>query len=210
MNRHAGGDLSLTQYRRSSRRPSPRTSRRPSLRWLLLCALALGALVVAAKEFDVTEVQTRLIDDTYVMDARIDYGFSERALEALDNGVPLTLEVHVQVRPVEDWIWDDSLVDQRLRYRIQYKPLSERYLVTQLPDDQGRSYVTRDAALAALGELNDVTLVSVGQMEPDIPYEVHIRVALDIEELPLPLRPMAYLYPSWKQSSNWSKWPLTP
>ncbi|MGD9299645.1 MAG: DUF4390 domain-containing protein, partial [Thiohalocapsa sp.] len=41
-------------------------------------------------------------------------------------------------------------------------------------------------------------------------YEVQIRVSLDIEELPLPLRPMAYLYPSWKQSSKWTKWPLEP
>lgn len=178
---------------------------------LLLGAVLLGVVLpVSARGFGVEQMTTRLEDGTYAMDARIRYDFSDRALEALANGVPLTVEVHIQVRPEDDWLWTKSLTDRRLRYRVQYKPLSERYLVTQLPDDQGRSYVTRDAALTALGELNDVTLVSAGQMEPDIPYEVHIRVALDIEELPLPLRPMAYLYPSWKQSSKWSKWPLTP
>jgi hypothetical protein len=184
---------------------------RPGRLLALALALLIGiVLPVSARDFDVERVTTRLEDGTYSMDAQIRYEFSDRALEALENGVPLTVEVHIQVRPEEAWIWSESLTDRRLRYRIQYKPLSERYLVAQLPNDQGRTYVTRDAALTALGELDDVVLVSAGQMRPETPYEVHVRVALDIEELPLPLRPMAYLYPSWKQSSKWSKWPLTP
>jgi len=145
------------------------------------------------------------------MDARVDYGFSEEALEALDNGVPLTVEVHVQLRSKDAWVWDDSLVDQRLRYLIRYKPLSERYLVTQLPGDSGRSYVTRDAAIDALGEIEGLQLVSAERLEDgDGPFEIQIKASLDIEELPLPLKPMAYLLPSWKLSSGWTKWPLAP
>ncbi len=165
---------------------------------------------LAAEGFTVTEVNTRLVEGTYVLDAQVDYQFSERALEALDNGVPLTLQVHVQVRPQDDWIWDNSLVDQRLRYRIRYKPLSERYLVSRLPGENGRTYVTREAAVAALGEIKGLQLLDQSRLEPDVTYEVQIRASLDIEELPLPLRPMAYLYPSWKQSSEWTKWPLQP
>jgi len=177
---------------------------------ILLTLLVSAASALAGGGFEVTEARTRLVDNTYVLDAQIDYDFSERALEALDNGVPLTLEVHVQVRPKKDWIWENSLVDQRLRYRIRYKPLSERYLVSQLPGETGRTYVTRDAAIAALGEIRNLQLLNRDRLDPDDSYEVQIRASLDIEELPLPLRPMAYLYPSWKQSSEWTKWPLTP
>jgi hypothetical protein len=70
--------------------------------------------------------------------------------------------------------------------------------------------VTREAAVTALGEIKGLQLLDQSRLEPDVPYEVQIRASLDIEELPLPLRPMAYLYPSWKQSSEWTKWPLTP
>jgi hypothetical protein len=117
--------------------------------------------------------------------------------------------VHIQVRRADGWIWETSLVDARLRYRILYKPLSGRYLVSQLPAGAGRTYITREAALAALGEMRGLDLVSAKRLEPGEDYEVHIRASLDIEELPLPLRPMAYLRPSWKQSSDWTKWPLT-
>lgn len=182
-----------------------------ALRSVTLAILVLFAMAaLAAKSFNVADVKTQLKNGTYVMDARIDYQFSERALEALDNGVPLTLEVHIQIRPVNDWIWDESLVDRRLRYRIRYQPLSERYLVSQLPGESGRTYFTRDAAVEALGEIKGLQLLNRDRLEPDQRYEVQIRAALDVEELPLPLRPMAYLYPSWKQSSKWTKWPLTP
>jgi len=187
-----------------------RYSQRKVVAGLLAMLLLVIAAAVPARDFEVEQVTTRLDDDTFFMDANIRYGFSENALEALDNGVPLTVEMHIQVRPKDDWIWQESLVDLRLRYRIRYKPLSERYLVLQLPGTQGRTYVTRDAALTALGEIRDLPLVSRDSLDADTAYEVQVRVSLDIEELPLPLRPMAYLYPSWKQASKWTKWPLTP
>ena len=64
-------------------------------------AVALWALAhahAAADSFRVESARTRLDGQTYVLDAQIHYGFSELALEALDNGVPLTIEVHVQAQ----------------------------------------------------------------------------------------------------------------
>ncbi|TVQ84055.1 MAG: DUF4390 domain-containing protein [Chromatiaceae bacterium] len=185
-----------------------RPARRPRLLALLL---GLGlSVVAAAADFRVTEARTRLLNDVYHLDARIEYHFSSAALEALANGVPLTLDVHIQVRPATAWVWETSLVDQRLRYRIRYKPLSERYLVARLPGETGRTFVSREAALAALGDLRGLQLVGAGRLDPERDYEVHIRTALDIEELPLPLRPRAYLSRAWRQTSSWTKWPLTP
>ncbi len=200
--------------------PAPRWHRLPilaqrMLRLALTLALVLGLslsqALLAAERFSVVDAKTRRADGSILLEAEIDYGFSERTLEALENGVPLTILVHIQVRDQDAWIWDESLVDQRLRYRIRYKPLSERYLVSRLPgEEDGRTFVTRQAAVAALGELDNLYLVSEQRLDPDQTYEVHLRASLDIEELPLPLRPMAYLRSGWKQSTGWTKWPLTP
>jgi len=168
----------------------------------------MAAVAAPARDFKVEQVTTRLDDGIYVMDANIRYRFSDRALDALDNGVPLTVEVHIQVRGTDDWLWDRSLVDRRLRYRIRYKPLSERYLVSQLPGEKGRTYVSRDAAVAALGEIDGLALLGLARLDPQKDYEVQINASLDLEELPLPLRPVAYLRSAWKQSTGWTKWPL--
>ncbi|RKT45148.1 DUF4390 domain-containing protein [Thiocapsa rosea] len=174
---------------------------------LLLVSVEAGA---AKDGLQVEQVETRLVDDMFFMNALLDYRFSAEALEALENGVPLTILVQIQVRRVGAWLWEDSRVDLQLRYAIRYKPLSERYEVYRLPGTEGRSFVSRDAAIRALGEIADLSLIGASSLDEDTHYEVHIRASLDIEELPLPLRPMAYLKPSWKLSSGWSKWPLTP
>ncbi|CRI63518.1 conserved exported hypothetical protein [Thiocapsa sp. KS1] len=179
---------------------------------VLMPMLLLGMLAPAAAKdgLRVERVETRLVEGTFVMDALLDYRFSTEALEALENGVPLTILVQIQVRRVGAWLWEDSKSDLQLRYAIRYKPLSERYEVYRLPGNEGRSFVSRDAAIRALGEITGLSLISAANLDPDTEYEVQIRASLDIEELPLPLRPMAYLKPSWKLSSGWSKWPLTP
>jgi hypothetical protein len=173
----------------------------------LLWALATAPQVAA--EVIVKEVEAKVEGAMLVMDTNIDYGFSDAALEALDNGVPLTLLVHVQLRGADDWVWTPSLADVQLRYVIRYKPLSERYQVSQLPDKGGVDYVTRDAAIAALGEVEGLQLISKKRLaDEDGPFEIQVKASLDIEELPLPLKPIAYLFPSWKLSSGWTKWPL--
>jgi hypothetical protein len=175
-------------------------------------ALLLGGVVPASAEegLSVEQVETRLVDNVYIMSATLDYRFSAAALEALENGVPLTILVQIQVRRAGAWLWEDSLSDLQLRYAIRYKPLSERYEVYRLPGSEGRSFVSREAAIRALGEIKDLSLIAVESLDPQAEYEVQIRASLDIEELPLPLRPMAYLRPSWSLSSGWTKWPLSP
>jgi len=196
---------------------SPLSGALGRLRPILTLALALTLTTIlsqpalAAEDFTVIDAKTKRMDGSVLLSAEIDYSFSERALEALENGVPLTILVHIQVREQGAWIWDESLVDQRLRYRIRFKPLSERYLVSRLPGEEGgRTFVTRQAAIAALGEFKDLYLISEKRLDSHQAYEVHLRASLDIEELPLPLRPMAYLRSGWKQSTGWTKWPLTP
>lgn len=167
-------------------------------------ALADSGFVVSSK------AKEGLDQDLYLLDLQIDYGFSDVALEALDNGVPLTLVVKVQVRRKGAWIWEENLVDMQRVYLIRYQPLSEIYQVASLPDGGRRSFVTRSAAISALGEISGLPLVRRSQLDPEKSYLVRVKVELDIEALPLPLRPRAYLSPSWNLSSGWSQWPLEP
>ncbi|MBK1708720.1 DUF4390 domain-containing protein [Marichromatium gracile] len=188
-----------------------RRLRTPSTALVLGLLLAWVSLAIAGDDFRVQRLDTRLDDDRgYRLSAEIDYDFSAEALEALDNGVPLTVLIHIQVRRSGAWLWEDSLADLQLRRVIRYKPLSERYQVYTLPDTEGRSFVSREAALRALGELIDLRLLGAARLAPDSDYEVQLRTTLEIEALPLPLRPMAYLKPAWKLSSGWTKWPLQP
>ena len=184
------------------------------IRSLLLLLLLLGTWqTVATAERGVVvsrNPDAAVRDDTYLLDLDIRYDFSDAVLEALDNGVPLTLVVTAQVRRQGAWIWESNQADLRRMYLIRYQPLSEIYQVASLPDGERRSFVSRSAAIAALGEIRDLPLVKLDRLEADEEYLVRVKVELDIEALPLPLRPTAYLSRDWKLSSDWSEWPLEP
>ncbi|WP_295444606.1 DUF4390 domain-containing protein [uncultured Thiodictyon sp.] len=186
-----------------------RSGRRPGRTWWVAVLAVLLASHALAADFRVTEVQTRLVAGTYTLDALIDYRFSPEALEALANGVPLTILMQFQVRLADAWIWESSVTDLELRYAIRHRPLSETYEVYRLPGTAGRTFVTREAAIASLGEIKGLDLVDQSRLQPGKPYEVHLKVSLEIEALPLPLRPTAYLSGAWKLASPWTKWPLT-
>ena len=177
---------------------------------VLTLSLALAMPALAKDRFRVHHPQIRLENGTYIMNLAVSFAFTREALEALDNGVPLTITTHIQVRRSDAWMWEDSQLDLQLRRAIRYRPLSKRYEVYQLPGASGREFVTHEAAIRALGEIADLRLVDQQSLDREHAYEVQLKVFLDIEELPLPLRPMAYLKPSWKLSSGWKKWPLTP
>jgi len=177
---------------------------------LLGLALLLCTLDARAADFSVERATTRLVDGVYKLDAQIDYRLSQTAADALENGVPLTMEVHVQVRNAGAWIWQEDEADYRLRDVIRYHALSGLYDVVNLDSGGRRNFVTREAALAALGEINGLRLIEAKRLNPDDTYLVELKAELDIEALPLPLRPLAYLSSSWKLSSGWLSWRLTP
>jgi hypothetical protein len=155
-------------------------------------------------------METRLREGTYLLDARIDYRFSDAALEALDNGVPLHLEVQVQIRREGAWFWEGVVRDRELGFVIRFLPLSELYLVVDRQRGTRQNFATRKAAINALGELSGVSLVAEDALEPAERYVVRLRAVLDIGALPLPLRPLAYLSPAWQLSSVWESWALQP
>ena len=191
------------------RRPSVQRGGGP-IRWPLVLLVVLPSELALAAEFTITKAEARLQDGAYLLDATIDYGFSDIALEALENGVPLTVELHVQVRREGAWVWESDVVDSRLRSQIRYSPLLGTYQVTNVETATQRTFATRDAAISSLGEVKDLAVVRVDALQPGETYRVEMQAALDIESLPLPLRPRAYLSRDWNLSSEWSQWRLRP
>jgi len=171
--------------------------------WLLALLLLTPALSQAA-EFQITNQNCRALDEAFVMDASIDFDFSNKALEALQNGVPLTLEIHLQVRRKGAWLWEKDLLDYKMRYQIRYHALASVYQVIDLQSSTKQSFVTREVAISALGDIQGLPVIGRSRLDKGKTYNIELRASLDVDSLPLPLRPMAYISPDWNLSSEWS------
>ena len=177
---------------------------------LLLLFWVIASTAAHATGIEIGRLETRLLGDDYLLDARIDYQFSEAVEEALENGVPLRMDVRVQVVREGAWFWEDGVLDRHLRHQIRFQPLSNLYKVTDIKAEREQNFATREAAISYLGDISGHVLIDRRLLEEGESYLVRLRASLDIGALPLPLRPFAYLSPSWNLSSPWSTWPLQP
>jgi hypothetical protein len=149
-------------------------------------------------------------DGRILLDAEITYSLNETVSEALENGVPLTFETHVEMRRADAWIWESDVVEHRLRTVLRYRPLSGLYELRNLQGNERLAFATREAALRTLGRIVAMPVVERSELEVSEDYLVRIDVSLDIESLPLPMRPFAYISSDWSISSESWEWRLRP
>jgi len=171
--------------------------------------MSLGAALYAAAKpgFTVRTAGTRLVDGVHRVDARIDFAFSGEALEAMENGVAITVSVRMQVLELSR-VWDREVAAVTARYRIQAHALSRQYLVKNLSTGEVSTYRDFDDMRQAIGRFEDFPLLDDHVLDPGERYRVRLRATLDIESLPTPLRLQAYFKPSWRLSSDWFTWTL--
>ena len=177
----------------------------------MLLLLLLGwAGSVAAAPFVVKDLAITEKEGVYRLNTHIAYRLTPEVEEALDNGVPLTLKVGFEVGRVWRSFWEPNPVSDTLRFQIRYHALTELYRVVNMQTGEEQNFVTQDAALYALGEIVDLELVARETLTPGVAYQLRLRADLEIESLPLPLQPLAYLGRGWRLTSGWTQWPLQP
>ena len=188
-------------------------------RQLFRLALGVAALVPAAVHagpsapaggaFVVEHATLRPAGGAYVVDARIDFAFSEDNLEAMRNGVALTVIVDIEVRRERGQWWDETLAARQLRYRIETNVLTGRYRIRNI-GGRARNYRSLEEMTESLGRVESVPIIARELLSADARYGARIRARLDIEALPSPLRPIAYLSPRWRLNSGWFEWRVEP
>lgn len=176
---------------------------------LLLVVLSLsGSAWAETPGFSLVNGNVRTGSELLFLDARFDVELGNDARDALENGVPLTMELQVRVLRPRRWWWDAQLAEFSQRQELRYHALSRRYVIHNRTTGDRRTFFRRDVALAAWTTLDTVPLVRRSQLEPGQSYTVEARVRLDLDALPHPLRTVAYVNPNWRIVSEWYTWPL--
>lgn len=176
----------------------------------LLVALCIVVGQLSARETRISAVRTLLADGVYRIGARVDFEFNETLHDALHNGVPLLIELRIEVLRERRWLWADIVAELRQRFELQYHALSRRYLVSNYSTGVQRSFSTMDDALEYIGNVYDLPLIDANLLEPQHAYTVRMRANLDVESLPTPVRLWAYLGSAWSLKGDWYQWRLQP
>lgn len=189
----------------------PRPARQPIL---VLAALLLAAQVWAQSPierqgyFEVRSATTTLENDVYRLDARLQLVLSTDALEALNAGVPLTIELQTQIIRVRRFYLDEVEADLATRFELEYRPLSQRYIVRNLNSGEQSSFATLFSALNNLGRITSLPVIDAALLDPDSGYRIRVRAMLQTQQYPAPLRLLFFWRSEWHLQSEWYEWTL--
>ena len=177
---------------------------------LLAGLITLWPIQAARAEhaFIIKSLETNLEQGVYQLNSRIEYRLSDEALSALKNGVPFLILMNIEVEQVR-WYWNKTLAELEQGYLLLYHALSEKFIVHNLNSGAQDHYTSLDAALNALGQISNLPLIDAKLLAPELRYRIRMRTYLDIESLPAPMRPLAYISSDWQLDSDWVSWPLT-
>ena len=181
---------------------------------LALAVLVLPAAVAqdrpAEREgyFEVRSASTTLADDVHRLDARLQLILSSEALAALASGVPLTIELQTQVIRSRRFYPDSVDAEIAVRFELEYRPLSQRYLVRNLNSGERESFATLYSALNNLGRIDSLPLIDDSLLSVDRPYRIRVRTLLQTQQYPAPLRLLFFWRSQWQLKSKWFEWSI--
>lgn len=179
----------------------------------VLCVL-LAAPVAAQDElvrdgyFEVRSASTGLIDGVHLLESRLQLVLSTEALDALNKGVPLTIELQMQFIRQRRFYMDALDAELAVRFQLEYGPLTERYIVRNLNSGDQDDFATLYSALNSLGRISRLPVIDDALLESGRDYRVRVRAMLQTQQYPAPLRLLFFWRSQWQLQSDWFEWTL--
>jgi hypothetical protein len=114
----------------------------------------------------------------------------------------------IRVNRERSWWLDKEIATLTQTYLLLYHALTEKYVIHNLNSGIQENYISLETALWSLGRVESLPLIDSNFLEPGKEYTFELRARLDIESLPAPMRPLAYISSDWQLQSDWYSWSL--
>lgn len=177
-------------------------------RVLIVLFCLIMAPCVQADGIVIKHASSKLVDDVYQLDAKLEFNFDPEMIDALEHGISFSIDINVLIKRKRKWLWDPKVREDTLSFRLEQHPLSNRYLVTNLNNNNTRQFQTLGDALDFLGTIHNYNLVSRNVLSRDEKYICMIKADLNTETLPPAIRPIAAVSKKWRLDSPWYEWHL--
>jgi hypothetical protein len=177
---------------------------------VLLCGVLLATTALAADErFAIRNAFAEPVAGIWNLNVVLETGLSKPALEALAEGIPLTMLLDVQISSERRFLPDSTIAELQQRWELAFDALSQRYVVTNLNSGAQATYATQDEALAALSRIRNLPLIDENLLEAGRRYEISLRATIDIGGLPEAVKLLIF-WRDWSRSTDWYTWSIRP
>lgn len=155
----------------------------------------------------IKDIKIDLVEQSYKLNADIDYQLSPVAREALQKGIALTWEILIKVEE-KGLFWNKTLRTLDEKYQIQNHALLNLYSIKRLSTGERSLFSSLAGALNFISKIRNKNVIDKQLIQAGKPYHLAIKVEFKRELLPVPLRPFSYFDSQWALSSQWILWPF--
>ena len=171
-----------------------------------LALMLLTAQCVVAGDIKIVKVDAAEINAIFHIDIDATFDFSEEVVEAINSGVPVTLEIDTEVQRMRRYWWNETIARNKQAFVLTRHALTEQYVITNQVTGDRHAFLSFNDAVNSLSQSQGLPVIARSLLEEDERYRGEVRIRLDIESLPAPMRPLAYLSPAWRMASSWRSW----
>lgn len=155
--------------------------------------------------FEILSGQAAVREDAVDIEADAALSLGEAPAEAVNRGIELRFGIEIGLYRFRPLLWDERVARWNINYRLKYHALSASYVLFNEREQEYETFASIRDAMDALSDI-DVTLPVAAPPVGDGGYRVSMRVVLDRESLPSPLRLLTRVSPSWDLDSAWTQW----
>jgi len=184
---------------------------------LMVASVCLGCFLSVTADaeglegrFEVRSADLELQDGVYHLNARLALPVSDAVRRGLAEGVPLTIELDLDIERVRQLLPNSRVAELTQRYHLQYNAVSARYILRNDNSGQQQSVGTVDAALEMLSEIHSLPVLDKSLITTDRRYEANVRAKIDYGTVPFSLRVLMFWVNEWHRESDWYTWTLQP
>jgi Domain of unknown function (DUF4390) len=160
--------------------------------------------------FEVRSADLDLKEGVYHLNARLELPVSDAVRRGLAEGVPLTVELHLDIERVRQLLPNSRVAELTQHYHLQYNAVSAHYILRNDNSGQQESLATLDAAIEQLSEVHGLPVLDKALLTPDRRYEANVRAKVDYGTVPFSLRVLMFWVSDWHRESDWYTWTLQP
>jgi Domain of unknown function (DUF4390) len=179
-----------------------------------MCLAAALALPLYADglegRFEVRSADLELDDGVYHMNARLAMPISDAVRHGLAEGVPLNLELDIEIERVRQLLPNSKIAELTQRYHLEYNAVSARYTLRNVNSGQQESLATVDGALERLSDIRNLPVLDRALIADDRRYEASVRAKADYGTVPFTLRLVMFWVSDWHRETDWYTWTFQP
>ncbi len=173
---------------------------------LLMLTVALPCQAKDKSVFEVKDAKFNVQDTLLLLESNLSIELPDYISIAIDQGFAVPLSFEVEFLEVRKYWFDKKIVSLKQQYLLHYLPMLDAYVVADINQSQRYYFDDREQAVNSLEVINNYPMLDIGNIDPSLNVYARLRVGLDADELPLPLKSSSLWDNDWGMRSKWFEW----